>query len=121
MPKVENGNSENGNQKKKKEDEDTDEEGAALKGRAKIVVKLPADAKLYFDGQLMKTRSSRRVFSTPVLSGNQVYYYILRARVVRDGQTLTQTKRILVRAGGEVRANFEDPNNRLVSTKWKKR
>jgi uncharacterized protein (TIGR03000 family) len=69
---------------------------------------MPADAKLYVDDQLMKTTSDRRVFSTPRLEEGQDYYYILRAEVVRDGETMSRTKRIIVRAGEETRTSFPE-------------
>src|SRR5438552_1124229 len=38
--------------------------------------------------------------------GGQAYYYILRAEVVRDGKTLSETRQVIVKAGEEVRASF---------------
>jgi|SRR5579871_3923056 len=76
--------------------------------QARLIVELPADAKLYVDDRLMQTNSERRVFSSPRLEDGQTYYYILRAEVVRDGQTLSDTKRVLVRAGDVVEASFRD-------------
>ena len=74
---------------------------------ARVIVDLPEDAKLFVDDQLMKTASAKRVFRTPDLDQGQTYFYILRAEVNRDGQTLSQSKRILVRAGEEVRATLD--------------
>jgi uncharacterized protein (TIGR03000 family) len=76
--------------------------------QAQLTVELPADAKLFFDDQPMKTMASKRSFRTPPLEQGQQYYYILRAEVVRDGQTRTETQRVLVRAGQEVRVAFPD-------------
>jgi uncharacterized protein (TIGR03000 family) len=73
-----------------------------------MVVELPADAKLYVDDQLMKTGSDRREFKTPVLEAGQTYFYILRAEVTRDGKSFTETKRVTVRAGDEIRASFSE-------------
>ncbi|HXG11438.1 MAG TPA: TIGR03000 domain-containing protein [Gemmataceae bacterium] len=84
------------------------EEKTALPSKARLIVELPADAKLYIDDQLMKTTSARRVFNTPPLEPGQGYYYILRAEIVRDGKTYTDTKQVVVRAGAEVQANFHD-------------
>jgi uncharacterized protein (TIGR03000 family) len=74
--------------------------------RAKLIVEVPADAKLYIDDQLMKTPSTRRVYSTPDLEKGQAYYYMVRVEVVRDGQVQTETKRVILRAGDEARADF---------------
>ena len=56
----------------------------------------------------MKTTSERRVFNSPRLEPGQTYYYMLRAEVVRDGQTLSDTKRVLIHAGDVVQASFRD-------------
>jgi uncharacterized protein (TIGR03000 family) len=79
---------------------------ASIPNRAKLLVELPADAKLYIDDQPMKLSEGRRAFQTPDLEKGQSYYYILRAEVVRDGQTISETKRIIVRAGDVVRTDF---------------
>jgi uncharacterized protein (TIGR03000 family) len=89
---------------------------------AKVVVDLPAEAKLYVDDRLMKTTSSRRVFSTPKLEDGETYYYILRAEVEREGQKISRTKRVVVRAGAETRAAFpelatRDATNGVASVK----
>jgi uncharacterized protein (TIGR03000 family) len=80
--------------------------GEASLNKAKLIVELPADAKLYIDDHLMKTTSARRVFNTPSLEKGQTYYYELRAEVVRDGKPYQETKQVIVRAGEEVRASF---------------
>jgi uncharacterized protein (TIGR03000 family) len=74
--------------------------------RARLLVDLPADAKLYIDDQLMRTTSDHRTFNTPRLDGTQTYYYELRAEVVRDGKPVTMTKRVTLRAGDVIRARF---------------
>jgi uncharacterized protein (TIGR03000 family) len=76
--------------------------------RARLVVDVPADAKLYVDGQLMKTKSENRVFNTPTLRPGQAYYYDLKAEVVRDGESKTESKRVIVRGGETARASFRE-------------
>jgi uncharacterized protein (TIGR03000 family) len=75
--------------------------------KAKLIVEVPEDAKLFIDDQPMKTGSSRRVFSTPDLEKGQAYYYMVRVEVVRDGKTVEQTQRVIVRAGQEAKASFD--------------
>jgi uncharacterized protein (TIGR03000 family) len=89
----------------------------ALDTPAKLVVELPADAKLYVDDHLMKTSAARRAFNTPGLAQGQTYYYILRAEMEIDGKTVSETKRVLVRAGEEVKATFSE----LAATATKKK
>jgi uncharacterized protein (TIGR03000 family) len=75
---------------------------------ARLIVEVPAAAQLFIDDQPMKTASARRVFSTPVLEPGQAYYYIVRAEVVRDGRAYSESKRVIVRAGEETRASFQE-------------
>jgi uncharacterized protein (TIGR03000 family) len=74
--------------------------------RARLIVELPADAKLYIDGQAMKTTSALRSFNTPELEPGQLYYYEVKAEVLRDGKPVSQTKRVILKAGEVVRAGF---------------
>lgn len=92
------------------EGEDMKEEESLAPTKAKLIVDLPADARLFIDNQPMKTPAGRRIFTTPNLNRGQTYYYVLRAEVVREGQTVTRTKRVIVRPGQEIRANFREMN-----------
>jgi uncharacterized protein (TIGR03000 family) len=87
--------------------------------RAQLVVELPTDAKLYVDGSAVKSTAAKRTFSTPPLEPGQAYYYMLRAEVVRDGQTIAETARVIVRAGEVARASFpnlETPDTATAQT-----
>jgi uncharacterized protein (TIGR03000 family) len=68
-------------------------------GAATIVVSLPADAKLTFDGEATTSTSSQRVFVSPALPAGQEYHYTLQAEVVVDGKPVTVSKTVAVRAG----------------------
>ena len=48
------------------------------------------------------------MFDSPPLPQGRTYYYTLRAEVVRDGKTLSETKRVLLHATDVVRASFLD-------------
>jgi len=75
--------------------------------RAKVIVELPKDATLSVDGRAVRNSTdATRTFSTPELTPGQDYFYELAAEVVRDGQKVTDTKRVIVRAGAEVRASL---------------
>jgi uncharacterized protein (TIGR03000 family) len=76
--------------------------------RARLIVQLPADAKLFIDGTLMKSTSEKRTFITPVLRPEQTYFYDLRAEVVRDGRTVARTQRVILRPGQAIQASFSD-------------
>jgi uncharacterized protein (TIGR03000 family) len=73
---------------------------------ATIDVQLPASADLFVEGrQLSQTSATRRVV-TPNLEAGQTYAYTLKAKMVRDGQTVTATKTISFRAGETARVDF---------------
>lgn len=70
---------------------------------------LPSDAKLTIDGRPTVSTSESRVFVSPSLTPGKTYYYVLKATVVRDGETETVTKKVDVRAGEESRVKIEIP------------
>jgi uncharacterized protein (TIGR03000 family) len=76
--------------------------------RARLIVTLPPDAKLFVDGQAMKTPAERRVFQSPRLEPGQLYYYNLRVEVVRDGRTITREQRVVVQGGRVTQTAFTD-------------
>ncbi len=80
--------------------------GAVAPDRAKVIVQLPAGAKLYVDDQAIKTTGDSQAFNTPRLEPGQTYYYEVRAEAVRDGKTVVESKRVLVRAGQEISVAF---------------
>ncbi len=81
---------------------------ATAPANARLIVEVPADARLYIDDHKMKTQSERRTFQTPALEQGQTYYYDVRVEMERDGKTLSTTKRVLLKAGQEVRADFNN-------------
>jgi uncharacterized protein (TIGR03000 family) len=96
--------------------EDKDKSKTEATNRARLIVEVPADARLYIDDRAMKTTSDVRTFSTPDLEPGQLYYYEVRAEVVRDGKPVSQTKRVIVRAGATVRASFTDLGGEPITT-----
>ena len=74
--------------------------------KAKVILKTPADASLYVDGQPLKTNSTTPGFTTPALDHGQQYFYNVRAEVVRGGKIQSESKRVTVQAGDEVTINF---------------
>lgn len=76
---------------------------------ATINVTLPAEAKLSIDGAATTSTGESRVFTTPALPSGQQLFYTFKAEMVRDGQTVTTTKQVPVRAGEETRVSLEFP------------
>ncbi|OWK40600.1 Keratin [Fimbriiglobus ruber] len=81
--------------------------GGAM-GRATVVVRLPADARLYAEGRLLSLASTERTFVSPPLPGGLDFTYTFRAEYVRDGETITRSKRIAIRAGTASLVEFAD-------------
>ena len=80
----------------------------APKATAKVMVKVPADAKLYVDGVLCPQTTPVRSFETPKLDAGVTYTYTLKAELVRNGKTMTDSKKIEMQAGKEVSVDFTD-------------
>src|SRR5262249_29726996 len=68
-----------------------------------VVVTVPSDAVVYFDDTRMQRPGTTRTYSTPPLNPGTTYRYTIKAEVVRDGRTVTDTKQITVRAGETTR------------------
>ncbi len=82
-------------------------EGASLQNQARMLVEVPADAKVFVDGVETKLANlTSRSYITPPLERGRDFAYDVRVDVVRDGQTLSETQQIVVRAGEESRAVF---------------
>jgi uncharacterized protein (TIGR03000 family) len=88
---------------------------SASPDRARLVIELPADAKLSIDDQPMRATSSVRTFQTPVLDKSATYYYILKVEVVRDKETLTESRRLIIKAGDDLKASFTEAGIKAAS------
>jgi uncharacterized protein (TIGR03000 family) len=75
---------------------------------ARVVVKLPADARLWVDDVTCPLTSTTRSFDTPALQPGQEYYYTVRAEVTRGGRAVSDSKRVILRAGEESVVVFGD-------------
>jgi uncharacterized protein (TIGR03000 family) len=79
---------------------------------ARVSITLPADAKLYVDGQLTRTvDKSFRTFMTPDLEEGQEYRYVMKAEVIRDGVAQSETKTVIVKAGAVISEEFSTLND----------
>lgn len=74
--------------------------------QSRLTVTLPAEAKLYIDGQLMKSTSGSRTFRTPTLNPGQTYFYDVKVEMVRDGETVSDTQRVIIRPGQNAQVAF---------------
>ncbi|HYH68764.1 MAG TPA: TIGR03000 domain-containing protein [Urbifossiella sp.] len=76
--------------------------------RAAIVVRLPADARLYADGVPLRLTGGERRFTTPELPAGMEFTYRMTAEYDRNGEVVSVTKRVAVRAGANETVEFAD-------------
>ena len=69
---------------------------------AYLNVKVPEDAKVYLQDQLMTIPGTQRRFVTPAIQQGYQSNYTVKVEVVRNGQTITKTAQATVLAGQEV-------------------
>jgi uncharacterized protein (TIGR03000 family) len=84
---------------------------------ARLTVRLPADAQLKIQGELCPLTGNMREFDTPPLAPGRPYSYRLEADIVRNGQTITQTRRIEFRSGDRIAVSFENLDNPRVAAR----
>jgi uncharacterized protein (TIGR03000 family) len=82
------------------------DEEVGTSNRARLIVNLPSDGKLYVDDRPIRDAAPQKTFQTPALAKGQKYYYEVRAEVMRDGKPVSETRRVIVRAGATIRADF---------------
>src|SRR5262245_41916037 len=70
---------------------------------ARVVLRAPADARLYVNNVSV---SGPGTFTTPKLEPAREYAYTVRMELVRNGQTVTEARRIQFTAGRQVEVNF---------------
>jgi len=75
-------------------------------GMAQLLINLPDDARLYFNGTIATGHGALRTFATPPLLPGQSYAYDLTAEVVRNGRLQTVTERVVIRAGETTRVTL---------------
>jgi uncharacterized protein (TIGR03000 family) len=84
--------------------------------RAKLLVEVPSDARLFIDDMPVKVPAGVRSFDTPPLEPGQLFYYVVRVEAMRDGRPVTETRRIIVQAGQVARADFRELGPEAVRT-----
>ena len=105
-----------GERKEFKRDEQRNE-AAIPDDKARVVVSLPADARLWVDQVECPLSGSVRSFDTPQLDPQQTYAYTLRVAVQRNGQTVQDSRRVQLTPGQRVEVDFNGVSaGRTVST-----
>jgi uncharacterized protein (TIGR03000 family) len=84
--------------------------------RATVVVKLPADARLFAEGKTLSLTSAERSFVTPELPTGREYNYTFRVEYDRNGRTLSESRTIAVMPGKVSMLEFADLVQRTDAT-----
>jgi uncharacterized protein (TIGR03000 family) len=82
-----------------------------------LAVNVPEDAKIYVNGQPTRSTGGRREFVSRGLELGSSYTYEVRAEMIRDGQTVTETKTVDLRGGETARLAFALAPTEKVETK----
>ena len=80
--------------------------------RATLRVRLPADAKLMVDGQETRQTGSLRRFYSPPLKPGANYHYNFEWTYRKNGDSVTRTKKIAVRAGDDKEVDLRDEDEK---------
>jgi len=78
----------------------------ATDNRARIMVRLPADAALWVDGEPTRQTGSEREFTTPSLTPGDTFTYTLTARWTQGNDPVEKTIKVDVRANQTSQADF---------------
>jgi uncharacterized protein (TIGR03000 family) len=73
---------------------------------ARVIVRLPANAELSFEGTKVTGTGSVREFESPALKPGYRYTYEVRAQWVENGKTVTQTQSVGVKPRAIVNVDF---------------
>ena len=78
---------------------------------AHIIIRVPADAELWFNGtKVTGEEGTVRKFTSPPLTPGQRYSYEVRAQWQKNGQTITTTREVSVKAGTRINVDFTRRN-----------
>ena len=83
-----------------------DEQSALPADRSRVVVSVPADARLWVEQVECPLPGTVRSFETPSLDPQLQYSYTLRVAVERDGRTVEDSRRVQLVPGQQIRVDF---------------
>ena len=93
---------------------DLERSAAAESGRVTVV--LPAGAKLYVN-EVAVPAQGKETFETPKLEKGRKFYYTVKAELVRDGRTVSESKRVSIEAGKSVTVDFTAATGVLTASR----
>jgi uncharacterized protein (TIGR03000 family) len=75
---------------------------------ARITLHVPADAEVWFDGQLTTETGSERKFSSPPVDPQRHYAYEVRVRWREGSEVVERTRQVRFHGGEKVTVDFLD-------------
>ena len=75
----------------------------------RVNLRVPSDAKIWFDGSRTNQTGTNRSFESPPLAVGPEYAYQVRIQWKRDGKEVTQTRPINVHAGDVINLTLGSP------------
>jgi uncharacterized protein (TIGR03000 family) len=75
---------------------------------ATVVLSVPERATVTVEGHVLQSSGSDRMFRTPALAPGESYVYTVKATLYLGGRRETETREVVVTAGGTSRASFEE-------------
>ncbi len=76
---------------------------------ATVRVRVPADARVYFEGELTTTTGPERLFESPPLERGRNYRYDIRAVWDENGREVIRSRSVMVRAGETANVDLRVP------------
>jgi uncharacterized protein (TIGR03000 family) len=82
---------------------------------AHLLVLVPENATVWFEGEKMNQTGTEREFVSPPLTARKRFVYTIRVRYTNDeGKVVDETKKVYVRAGDRWSVDFNKPTPRVV-------
>jgi uncharacterized protein (TIGR03000 family) len=97
--------------------EDFGPSALAVNDKIELQVEVPEGARIIINDQPTSTTGSERTFLSRSVPQQDRYEFVVRAEVDRDGQTITETKRVLLQGGqsSKLSFNFDPPAAAVAS------
>jgi uncharacterized protein (TIGR03000 family) len=99
---------ENKKEERREEKESQANPSSETPATARITVRLPEDAVLRIDNVECTLTSATRTFETPKLEPGQQYFYTLKVEVVRNGERIEKSRKVIFQGGNQVTVDFGD-------------
>jgi uncharacterized protein (TIGR03000 family) len=75
---------------------------------AMVIIAAPEGVRVTVNGKAIAMKSAEEKFITPELEPDANYSYTVTAEAVRDGQVVSKTRKVMVKAGLESRVDFRE-------------